>query len=436
MLELLEAVEREARARDITHGALDTEHPYAIDPLPRIVDADAWSTLSRGVEQRVRALDTFVADAHGAQRAVRDGVVPADLLRAPWLVEAMRAAPPPAAWCVVAGPDVVVDAATGEWLVLEDNVRTPTMAGYACAAAELVRPLRPPEAAVADPAAELPRALLRALRATAPDADEPHVVVLGDGARSGVRWELHDLARRLGLPLVEPHELRVVRDELRTRADDRRVDVVWRRTSEEHLHLPDGAASELHDLFARPVATGRVRVANAFGTGVADDKRAFAYVPDLVRWACGEEPLLRQPRTYDLAEAAQLAEAKDRLDELVVKPRAGSGGGGVLIGPAATAQELDAAREQLDGDWIAQEPVALSTEPAVAADGTIDQRHVDLRPFVCWDGCGWTTPRAGYTRVAARPGELIVNSSRGGGGKDTWVLSGGRGAAAPRSPRP
>lgn len=423
MLELLDAVDREARARRITHGALDAGHPYTIDPLPRVVAADAWVALARGVEQRVRALDAFVADAHGAQRAVRDGVVPANLLRAPWLVDAMRGAPPPAAWVVVAGPDIVVDAATGEWVVLEDNVRTPTMAGYACAAAELVRPLHPDVrgARFADPTVELPRALTRALRATAPDTDDPHAVLLGDGARSGVRWELADLARRLGVPLVEPRDLTRAGDELR--ADGRRVDVVFRRTSEEHLHTPEGERTELHDLFAKPIAAGRVRVANAFGTGVADDKRAFAYVPDLIRWACGEEPLLRQPRTYDLADARQLDEARDRLDQLVVKPRAGSGGGGVLIGPQATPKELDAARDHLGPDWIAQEPVALSTEPAVAGDGTVEQRHVDLRPYACWDGCGWTVPPAAYTRVAARPGELIVNSSRGGGGKDTWVLS-------------
>ena len=396
--------------------------PFAIDPVPRIVAAAEWDALAAGIAQRVRALEAFVADVHGPREAVRAGVVPADV------VDTNRYAltryglvlPPPRVWIGLAGPDVVrgVD---GRFVVLEDNVRTPTMLAYALAARDLLAPLldvRPGPRPLREPAREA----LRRMLAAAAGPPDPVVAVLDDGGRPAVRWEIARLAELVDAPAVRPEDLLARGDALHL-ADGRRVDLLWRRTSEERLHDDAGRVNALGELLLRPLAAGTVAVVNAFGTGVADDKRTYPYVEDLVRFFCGEEPLLPSVPSYDLGDPVQRAAALPRLADLVVKPRSGSGGHGVLIGPRATGGQLEGVRRAVEadpGEWIAQEPVALSTHPTVV-DGALVPRHVDLRPFAVHDGERVTVLPGGLTRVALGEGDLIVNASQGGGGKDTWV---------------
>jgi carboxylate-amine ligase len=318
----------------------------------------------------------------------------------------------------MAGPDVV-RAPDGELLVLEDNVRTPTMLMFALMARDLVRealgPAAPAPREVREPARE---ATLRVLRAAAPGLEDPALVVLADRAQSALPWELDAFGDLLGIPVLDSHELRHGPGDTVVREDGSRVDVVFRRTSEERLRDDAGRPSHLGELFLPALRAGTVAVVNAFGTGVADDKQVLPYVDDLVRWACGEEPLLRS------IPVARTREALADLREHVVKPRSGSGGYGVVIGPMASDAELAAAREALErdpGELIVQEAVHLSVHPT-HVDGRLVPRHVDLRPFVLCGGGTVEVLPGGLSRVALTEGDLVVNCSQGGGGKDVWVL--------------
>jgi len=401
-------------ARDgVVHGADGGAHPLAVDAVPRVFGADEWRRLQDGLAQRVRALEAFVADAFGAREAFGAGVVPADLLdRCPWFEDDVAALAQRGPRIGVAGPDIVRDAG-GELCVLEDNVRTPTLMAFAVAARRLVVP--------ALPGAPRPRPLEEALRAALLElGGDGAVVILGREPDNIVWWELEQLSRLTGWPLVGIGDLadrdgRVVR-----RDDGSPVDVVWRRTNEDRLRGDDGRLTALGSVLLEPLRRGAVRVLNAFGTGVADDKRTYVYVEQLVRFYCAEEPLLRSVPAWDLAIDEQRAEALARLDELVFKPRDGAGGEGIVLGARASEEQLSRLRAEIDADpgaWIAQEPVALSTHPTVV-DGRLQPRHVDLRPFVI-GGC--VLP-GGLSRFAQGAGELVVNCAQGGGGKDVWVL--------------
>jgi uncharacterized circularly permuted ATP-grasp superfamily protein len=401
-----------ARAAGLVHGAGAAEHPFHVDPVPRGLAEDEWAALARGLVQRVEALEAFAADAHGPRRAVAAGVVPEAVLATSRYLE--PGLPRPARYIGLAGPDVV-RGADGELVVLEDNVRTPTMLGFALALRRVVHGHVPGgpdpdalEAAVLD-------TVRRMLRAAAPAVEDPVVAVLGDGVRSALRWELGATAALLGVPHVEPEHLRPAPGGRLRLPDGRAVDVLWRRTSEERLRDDDGRPNALGRLLLDPVRDGTVAVVNAFGAGIADDKRVFGRVEALVRFFLGEAPVLRSVPTYDAADVL------DRLGELVVKPRSGSGGYGVAIRPAGA--QLDRVRAAVEADpeeWIAQEVVELSTHPTVV-DGALAPRHVDLRPFACWDGARVVVLPAAFTRVALEAGNMVVNASQGGGGKDTWV---------------
>ena len=297
--------------------------------------------------------------------------------------------------------------------MLEDNVRTPTLMAYAVAARRLV--------ASALPGAPRPRPVQDALRsALLQMAGDGAAVILGRDPGNIVWWELEQLAGLTGWPLVGIDDLEERDGRVVLREDRSPVDVVWRRTSEDRLRGDDGRLTALGSVLLEPLRSGRVRVLNAFGTGVADDKRTYVYVERLVRFYCGEEPLLRSVPAWDLAVDEQRVEALARLDELVVKPRDGAGGEGVVLGMHASAQELSKLRAEINADpsaWIAQEPVALSTHPTVI-NGRLEPRHVDLRPFVI---AGCVLP-GGLSRFAQGPGDLVVNCAQGGGGKDVWVL--------------
>jgi uncharacterized circularly permuted ATP-grasp superfamily protein len=393
----------------------DGDSAFPLDPVPRVLTAEEWHDVKVGLAQRVKALNAFVADAYGARSIVKAGIVPARVIEtADHYEPAMQGVTPPGGqWIGVAGLDVVRDP-EGEFRVLEDNLMTPSGFSYAVAAREAVLPeLEPPAADVPRGFDELPALLAGALEAASP-GDGLHVV-LTDGPENGAHWEHAWAAAALGLPLVEPGELRVESDVLYH--GSQRVAVVYRRTNADLLDTPVGA------LLDRPLRAGTLGLVNAFGTGVADDKLTQAYVEDMVRFYLGEEPLLRSVPTYDLARAFDLREALDRFGELVIKPRSGSGGRGVVINPHAKPEDVEAVRRAVVSDpgaWVAQPMICLSTHPTVI-DGRLQPRHVDLRPFVLGTAAGPRMAPAALTRVAFDPGALVVNTSQNGGGKDTWV---------------
>ena len=413
--ELLARAQEGVRAQDMRIVGAAGPELLRVDPVPRVLDGAEWDRLAAGLAQRVRALEAFLRDP---SRAVAAGVVPADVVETCLYREDGPA--PPVVPLGIAGPDVV-RTPVGELVVLEDNLRTPTLMGYAETVRRVVAPLLP---GTPRPfAAALVPALRAVLRAAAPDVDDPVVAVLGDLRGTNVRWEPARIAGLLGVPLVDLDELTPVGDRLRL-PDGRLVDVLWRRTSEERLRGDDGRWNRLGEALWPGLSSGLLRVVNPFGTGLADDKRTYPYVEDLVRFQLGEEPAVRSVRCFDLGDPVDREQALERLDELVVKPRTGSGGRGVTVLPRATAQQRRDALAQVlraPGEWVAQELVLLSTCPTVVG-GRLEDRHVDLRPCVLSDGTSVTVLPGGLTRVAPRPGELVVNCSQGGAAKDTRVV--------------
>jgi uncharacterized circularly permuted ATP-grasp superfamily protein len=417
-------VHQEVRACGVVYETATGAQPFEVDPVPRALPAREWEGLARGLEQRLLALDAFVGDVYGPQRIVAEGVVPARVLGGAEYYEPLltHLRPPGGRWIGIAAFDVVRDAG-GTLAVLEDNLRTPSGIAFALAAREAVT------ARVTLSNGSAPRGLedtLPLLRATlmaatpaaAPDAEHPHIVLLTDGPTNSAHWEHAFLARALGIPLVERKQLCRRGDRLLLRATMRPVDVVYRRTN------ADRADSDVARLLLPPLAAGTLGVVNGFGAGVADDKLVHSYVEDMIRFYLGEEPALPSVRTFDLARPDCLAEALDRFDQLVVKPRAGHGGVGVVICPHARRDDVEAARRAVIADpstWVAQPMVSLSTHPTVI-DGRLCPRHVDLRPFAVQTTEGPAVLPAALTRVAFGAGALVVNSAQNGGAKDTWIV--------------
>ncbi len=430
LVQLAEEVTGRLRRRGVTFGSGPTGEEFRVDPVPRVISAADWEPLAAGLAQRVRALNRFVADVYGAQRIVEAGVVPARAIATAEYFEPALVGldPAPRTWIPVAGLDVVREP-DGEFKVLEDNVRTPSGLTYAIAARDALAESLPRPAGVEvrplDPAYDL---LGRTLAAAAPDGvGDPVVVVLGDGPQNAAAYEHKTIARRLGLPLLVPSDLSVRGGRLFARVDGRtaRVDVVYRRTDLDRLYDPAGEPTPLGEILLAPWRAGRLGLVNAFGTGVADDKLIHAYVEDIVRFYLGEEPLLRSVPTYDPGEPDQLAMILERVAELVIKPRGGQGGVGVVVCPHARPEDVDRVAAALAADpeqYIAQEMVILSRQPTVC-DGRLEPRHVDLRPFVLARGEEIDVIPGGLTRVAFDAGALVVNSSQNGGAKDTWVLA-------------
>ncbi|HSL59653.1 MAG TPA: circularly permuted type 2 ATP-grasp protein [Acidimicrobiales bacterium] len=426
------------RAQGITftvYGEGDgIERTFPMDLIPRIIPAAEWEEVERGLVQRVTALNRFLDDLYvGEQAIVRDQVVPR------WLVmsssgferQAFGLGMPHGSRCVVAGIDLVRDI-DGTYRVLEDNLRNPSGISYVLEnRAAMTRVL---SLAFADHRVRsvdhYGSMLLGALERVAPPAagDDVGVVVLTPGVYNSAYFEHAFLARQMGVELVEGRDL-VVDDHVvyvRTTHGLRRVDVIYRRIDDAFLDpvpfRPDSALG-VPGLVAAARA-GNVTIANAVGNGVADDKAVYAFVPEMIRYYLGEEPILPNVDTYLLWDAEQRAAVLDRLHELVVKPVAESGGYGMLIGPAATEEEVATFRERVTADprgYIAQEVVSLSRHPTLV-DDHVEGRHVDLRPFVISGEKVEVIP-GGLTRVALRRGSLVVNSSQGGGSKDTWVLA-------------
>jgi len=419
--QLAAAVRERLSHAEVGFASGDGESGFWVDPVPRVLAGHEWAVLEHGLVQRARALDRFVADAYAERRIVAEGVVPERVLDTAEYLEPRAVGVRPAGpWIGVAGLDVVREPG-GEFRVLEDNVRTPSGIGYAIAARSAVAAeLELGEAQAPRSLDDAPALLGWALRAAAPEdaAQEPRIAVLTEGASNSAWWEQRWLADRLGVPVVIPGELEHRGGRLAVRGGPV-LDVVYRRTNADRLDTPVGR------LLEDPWRAGRLGVVNAFGTGVADDKLAHAYVEDMVRFYLGEDPVVRSVQTYDLARPGVLERALDELERLVVKPRGGYGGVGVVICAHAERSDLERVREKLRAHpegFVAQELVMLSTHPTVA-DGRLAPRHVDLRPFVFMgpDGEARVLP-GGLTRVAFAEGALVVNSSQSGGAKDTWVM--------------
>jgi uncharacterized circularly permuted ATP-grasp superfamily protein len=418
----------ELTARGVRFGSWPDSRPFVVDPVPRIVTAPEWADLAAGLAQRVQALNLFLADVYGERRIVHAEVVPARVVdSAEGYEPVMREIPVPAgihAHC--AGLDLVRDA-HGDFAVLEDNLRTPSGVAYAGAAREAVLARIPARAGRPRPLAGAMVGLAESLRGAAPDGrGDPSVVLLSDGWSNSAWYEHTEIARRLGLAIVTLRDLEVADGRLWHRAASGRrpIDVVYRRTDVDRLTEPDGHPTAIGEALLEPLRRGRLACVNAFGNGVADDKLVQAYVEAMIRFYLREEPLLPSVPTYDLSDPDVREEALGRLGELVVKPRQGHGGNGVLIGPRAGLSRLAEAAAQIRRNpdrWVAQETVALSTHPTVCG-GELAPRHVDLRPFAYMSPAGVRLLAGGLTRVALREGSLIVNSSQDGGAKDTWVL--------------
>jgi carboxylate-amine ligase len=380
-------------AREAAEGVTFGGGPFHLDPVPRVIAAADWAALEAGLLQRVRALDAFCADVYGERRIVRDGVMPARVIDTIDTLEPAMSGRELDRWVAIAGLDVV-RAPDGRFLVLEDNLRTPSGMAYAVAARVTALMLLQPEDGPV--AVDGLRDMLRLA------LGEGRAALLTDGPSNTAHWEHQWLAELLEIPLVEPDGF-----------DPGAFDVVYRRTNAWQLDSPVGRLLD-----------GRVRVVNAYGVGVGDDKLAHAYVEDMVRYYLGEEPGVPSVRTYDLGRPEVAEEAIDRIEELVIKPRAGYGGEGVVICPHAEPEDVARVREAVRAapeDYIAQELIPLS-EHRTVIDGRFAFRHVDLRPFVFLGEEEGRVLPGGLTRVALDEGALVVNSSQNGGAKDTWVL--------------
>jgi uncharacterized circularly permuted ATP-grasp superfamily protein len=411
------------------------DRPFPLDLVPRVLTASEWTVIKRGLAQRIRALNAFVDDVYHAHEIVRAGIVPWSLIvsRPCFARPAHGVRAPGGVYTHVCGCDLV-RAGDGSWRVLEDNVRTPSGISYVLENRLAMTRLVPELFAGhrVRPVDHYPSLLLEALQAVAPGVEsEPTVVLWTPGALNGAYFEHAFLAREMGIELVEASDL-VVRDAIcymRTTAGLQRVHTIYRRLDDDFIDPLEFRSDSMLGVpgLVRAYRAGTVAIANAVGTGVADDKAIYHYVPEMVRFYLSEEPILENVPTYLLSDDKLRKWVLGRLDEVVVKPTSESGGKGVFIGPQASAAELaEEARliEATPERFIAQELVHLSTVPTETGDGRLAPRHVDLRPFAVFGEEIRIVP-GGLTRVALKAGSMIVNSSQGGGSKDTWVLDDG-----------
>ena len=418
-----------------------TERIIPTDLLPRIIPAAEWATIEAGLVQRLRALNMFLADIYSEQKILMDGVLPRELvLGAPsYRREMQNLFVPHQAYANVCGSDLIRKP-DGGFAVLEDNLRVPSGVSYMLANREAAKRTFPGSFRMAGVRRieQYPDLLLSTLRSMAADwRPNPQVVVLTPGVYNSAYFEHAYLARLMGVPLVEGRDL-VTHDNMvymRTTAGLRRVDVIYRRVDDDFidpLTFRRDSSLGVAGLF-NAYRGGNVVICNAPGTGVADDKAVYAYVPEIISYYLGEDAILPNIETFLCREPSQLSHVLANLDKLVVKAVGASGGYGMLVGPHASRDERERFAEALKADpdnYIAQPTIQLSTAPCLI-DGAVDPRHVDLRPFILSGDKIRVTPGA-LTRVALKKGALVVNSSQGGGSKDTWVL-GEAEAAEPRS---
>jgi uncharacterized circularly permuted ATP-grasp superfamily protein len=408
-----------------------TERLIPFDIIPRIIPAAEWETLKQGLRQRVQALNLFIHDIYHEQNIVRAGVMPAEQVfrNAQYRPEMQGITVPSDIYAHIAGIDIV-RAGAGEFYVLEDNLRVPSGVSYMLEDRKMMMRLFPELFArhKVAPVAHYPDLLLDMLRSVAPQGvDDPTVVLMTPGMYNSAYFEHAFLAQQMGIELVEGQDLFV--DDgyvfMRTTRGPKRVDVIYRRIDDDFLDpLVFRADSSLGVPGLLSVySAGRVALSNAIGTGVADDKSIYPFVPDMIRFYLSEEPILNNVPTWQCRKKEELQYTLDHLDQLVVKEVHGAGGYGMLVGPASTRAEIEDFRQRLIAKpegYIAQPTLALSVCPTYVESG-IAPRHIDLRPFVL-SGKTVTMVPGGLTRVALKEGSLVVNSSQGGGTKDTWVL--------------
>ncbi|ADT98757.1 circularly permuted type 2 ATP-grasp protein [Mycolicibacterium gilvum] len=428
-----EALGRAFTDQGITFSLSGQERPFPLDLVPRVISAAEWTRLERGIRQRVQALEMYLDDIYGEQEILRDGVIPRRLITSceHFHREAVGIVPPNGVRIHVAGIDLIRDE-QGNFRVLEDNLRSPSGVSYVMENRRTMARVFPNlfathrVRAVGDYASHL----LRALRnAAANNVADPTVVVLTPGVYNSAYFEHSLLARQMGVELVEGRDL-FCRDNavyMRTTEGERQVDVIYRRIDDEFLDpmvfKPDSVLGVAGILNA--ARAGNVVISSAVGNGVGDDKLVYTYVPTIIEYYLGEKPLLANVDTFRCWLDDEREEVLDRVDELVIKPVEGSGGYGIVFGPDASEKELATITKKIIADprgWIAQPVMQLSTVPTQIGD-SLAPRHVDLRPFAVNDGNDvWVLP-GGLTRVALPEGSLVVNSSQGGGSKDTWVLA-------------
>jgi len=415
------------------YGAEETtERIIPTDLAPRIIPAAEWTRIEAGLTQRLRALNMFLADIYGDQQILKDGIVPRELvLGAPsYRREMQHLYVPHKAYANVCGSDLI-RGQDGAFAVLEDNLRVPSGVSYMLANRDAAKRTFPGTFRMSNvrPVERYPDLLLSTLKGMAADwRPDPQVVVLTPGVYNSAYYEHAYLARLMGSPLVEGRDL-VIHENMvymRTTTGLRRVDVIYRRVDDDFidpLTFRRDSSLGVAGLF-NAYRAGNVVICNAPGTGVADDKAVYAYVPDIIRYYLGDDAILPNIETYLCREPAQLSHVLANLDQLVVKAVGASGGYGMLVGPHASQREREDFAQALKADpanYIAQPTIQLSTAPCLI-DGRIEPRHVDLRPFILSGEKIVVTPGA-LTRVALRRGSLVVNSSQGGGSKDTWVLA-------------
>lgn len=408
-----------------------TERIFPFDIIPRIIESSEWDNIERGLKQRIYALNLFINDVYNDQKIIKDGIIPKDLVFSSkgFKQECTGLKPPKGIWCHITGTDIVRND-DGKFYVLEDNLRCPSGVSYVIENREVLKRTLPRvfEASNVRPVEDYPNQLLEALQYLSPDSmPSPTVVLLTPGQYNSAYFEHSFLARQMGIELVEANDL-VVSDGfvyMRTTKGFQKVDVIYRRIDDDFL---DPTVFRKDSLLGVPgimdvYMNGRVALANAPGTGVADDKVVYAYVPRIIKYYLGEDPIIPNVPTYPCWEDKQLKYVLENLSDLVVKPANESGGYGILIGPQASEEQLEDCRRQLvenPRNFIAQPTLKLSRVP-VFLNNHFEGRHVDLRPYIIYGEDIYVLP-GGLTRVALKKGSLVVNSSQGGGSKDTWVI--------------
>ena len=415
--------------------AAGAERIFPFDLIPRIVQANDWERIERGLKQRIRALNAFIDDIYHDQRILKDHVIPEEVIRsaASYRPQIHGLNPPGGVWCHITGTDLIRHG-DGEIYVLEDNLRVPSGVSYVLENRDLMKRTFPEvfEGLRVRPVDDYPSNLLDTLQSLAPntDSESPVVVLLTPGMYNSAYFEHTFLAQKMGIPLVQGSDLTVEDGIVRmqTTKGPRRVDVIYRRIDDDFLD-PDVFRKDsllgvpgIVDAYRR----GNVTLANAPGNGVADDKVIYSYVPDMIRYYEGEDAILPNVPTYLCWRDADRQHVLQNLDKLVVKAANESGGYGMLVGPHSTKAQQDEFALRIEANprnYIAQPTLALSRVPTLI-DDHLEGRHVDLRPYVLYGKDIQVLP-GGLTRVALRKGSLVVNSSQGGGSKDTWVLDGG-----------
>ena len=411
-------------------GSQGVERILPFDPLPRLIRASEWQRLEKGLFQRLEAIDLFLADVYGPGRIMEDGIVPREdvLSSQGWRPQMQGVTPPLGRWCHISGLDLVRDG-TGTWRVLEDNLRCPSGVAYFLENRRVMKRIFPSlfDGRTVHPIDNYASNLLQTLRELAPWTDTPKVVLLSPGVYNSAYFEHSYLAQQMGIELVEGKDLFVKNEQvfMRTTQGPERVDVIYRRVDDDFLDplafRSDSTLGVAGLLSA--YRAGNVTLANAIGTGIADDKSIYPYVPEMIEFYLGEKPILNNVPTFQCRKPEDLAYTLANLEKLVVKLTHGAGGYGMLVGPASTKAEIEHFRNYLIANpdrYIAQPTLALSTCPTFVESG-VAPRHIDLRPFVLSGKTIKMVP-GGLTRVALKEGSLVVNSSQGGGTKDTWVL--------------